>query len=359
MRDVYGNKPRMSTLLAALSGNGKIALWPCIGGGAAGIGVSGVSRGNPTVLRLASTPTFLVGQKVRLYSLGGITTLNGNSYTVLGRRDGVSNAIAIDVDSSAMADWTSGGTCAGDVFSDVFGNAPTMQVAGTLTNVWDQQQDGILSAAAGTYSSGLMPVSSLFSMTGFTGMLLLAMDYYAPASLPTSGSGWAFSSGRPTNSGAKTASGCVSMGYYGGSSSTVLMFRPACASDGSSVITTRSAPGLVAAARNHVAYIVDCRTPAAPVIYGYLNGQQRGATNADMTAATGLPTAADGVALLSGITTTGTQNEYLGPNGTASRVRNLLWAKLSASTDLAVAQRIIQKLAVDRVMPYELATYAV
>lgn len=81
-------------------------------------GITGATRNNPCVLTLAATSDnsensgmsgnpAVIGMQVTLSSVGGMTQLNGNTYTVTGVSG---NQVTINVDSSAFSVYTSGGT---------------------------------------------------------------------------------------------------------------------------------------------------------------------------------------------------------------------------------------------------------
>lgn len=79
--------------------------------------ITGATATNPCVLTLATTANSrsgdiagnpaVSGMSLSITSVGGMTQLNGNTYTVLAV-DG--NSVTIDVDASGFSAWTSGGT---------------------------------------------------------------------------------------------------------------------------------------------------------------------------------------------------------------------------------------------------------
>ena len=67
--------------------------------------ITGATKANPVVI--TATNTLQDGQQVTINSVGGMTELNGNTYTV---KNPTSSNFELDVDSSSFTTYTSGGT---------------------------------------------------------------------------------------------------------------------------------------------------------------------------------------------------------------------------------------------------------
>lgn len=73
--------------------------------------ISGVALGNPTIVT-ATSHGFVVGDKVTIASVGGITTVNG-TWSVIAK---TTNTFAIALDTTGGASYTSGGTATPAVY---------------------------------------------------------------------------------------------------------------------------------------------------------------------------------------------------------------------------------------------------
>jgi hypothetical protein len=71
--------------------------------------ITGASKAAQCVLTMYSTPQFLAGDSLKCVSVGGMTQLNNNTYTVVSV-DKVAKTITINVDSTGFSTYTSDGT---------------------------------------------------------------------------------------------------------------------------------------------------------------------------------------------------------------------------------------------------------
>ena len=148
--------------------------FPLKGGGAASVilaGSNAITRGSPTKITLASTPSPLPmpGGYIKLAS---ITPTSYNGYHKVLAAAGAD--VWIDLDSSSLADWVSGGAMTFNVIYDRFGREPQQGIAGTITGVWANQADGLTSHSAGTYASRIASPASAWDLSGFAGLLVLS-----------------------------------------------------------------------------------------------------------------------------------------------------------------------------------------
>ena len=111
--------------------------------------ITGATQANPCVLTV--TNNFNVNQRVFISGVGGMTALNGNTYTI-SARTGLN--ITINVDSTAFGAYTAGGT------ASVYG-----QVYRTITGITSANPAVVTSVAHGLLNS------SVVLITGVEGML--------------------------------------------------------------------------------------------------------------------------------------------------------------------------------------------
>lgn len=135
---------------------------PFVGGQAGSIGVSLLTIGYPTNIVLSSSHTGIIGQYVYISGLNGPTGLNGNFYKVI---DKGASSISLDVDSGAMATWTSGGSVNFDVLHDRCGNLSPQLILGTTTNIWGNPLDGLTSHSSGNNTAHIPTVPEMLNFT--------------------------------------------------------------------------------------------------------------------------------------------------------------------------------------------------
>lgn len=340
----------LSGVLDAIPATDTVVFMPLHGGGTAAIAVSGVSRGNPTTVSLASAYTGIVGQSVKLASLGGITALNGYA-KVIGT---ITNGIVIDIDSSAMPAWTSGGTITPLVVADVMGSITPQDVLGTATGIWANPSDGLTSHLAGTWcdklaGSNLTP----FDLTGFSGIAVLAFDVYigaAPGSRET-----IFGMGVIGNAGnSKTGTISASIGASGTAIETI--FRPATAVDAAGANTFTYSSSLGVGGRAHVAFIFDLTNPSAATAHSMTNGVLIGSSSLTLTGRTDWPSSSNGVAIGAGLDSALAIATKFGAGTTTQsggRVQNLLWWKTTKTLTQTI--RAVSRLAKSKSLPWDMS----
>lgn len=294
---------------------------PMHGAQIASTNVTGITTGYPTIIKFGSTILPHTGQVMKLASVTP-TAYNGY-HNVLWAAGG---DVAIDLDSSALGAWTSGGAATFTHLRDLTGNNGPFDVSGTTTGIWAAPTSGLTAHTSGSW---IAPFTSndLLELTGYTGKLLIAFDFTLGAA--TTGS--EFILGINTNAMTGTASrhGTLNIALSGASQNPGLTFRPQTANDGEGTNTTVQT-GAMAATTAHLAWIVDF-SGAAPVIRSYKNGTAVAAVTANMTNATGNPSLANlGAGILCGVDSTGAATSKLGSAGSGAVIQNLLIQK---STD--------------------------
>lgn len=162
-------RPRASVLESIVS---PFIYLPLNGGGGAAINVQGVTKARHAIVTLASTPACLIGQHVKLASVGGMTEING-VHKVLQKLS--SNRLMLDVDSRNFTTYTSGGTCAFDQARDLGGTLGDLTINGTLTNIWSASR-GVNTAGTNndiyTGSTEAMEFFNLRTLDGVGSMLI-------------------------------------------------------------------------------------------------------------------------------------------------------------------------------------------
>lgn len=68
-------------------------------------GITAATQANPAVLTIPNNK-FIIGQSITIYNVGGMTQLNGNTYTIIAISG---NLVTINVDSTGFGAYTSGG----------------------------------------------------------------------------------------------------------------------------------------------------------------------------------------------------------------------------------------------------------
>lgn len=117
----------------------------------ANVGVTSVTRGNPTIIGAASTSTLRARQWVKVNNIGGATGVNGIRKILWT----TATEIAIDYDSSAEADYTSGGSVNPTCLADVLGNIDGIEMSSAATVLWSTAGQLNFDATNGTNSATL------------------------------------------------------------------------------------------------------------------------------------------------------------------------------------------------------------
>ena len=321
--------------------------FPLKGGGAASINLAGalaITRGNPTKVTLGSTPSPLPmpGTYIKLSS---ITPTAYNGYHKVLAASGAD--VWLDLDSSSLADWSSGGAMTFNVIYDRFGREPQQDISGTITGIWGNQADGLTSHSAGTYAARIAAPNSAWDLTGFAGILVIAAKVKVGAA-PTADE-YIFSIGRTSPTGGYSGSGCLTLRIASGGTQAVLTYRPrtVAGSDsggaGGGTNTLVYSTSLGTTATRNMVWMLDFRTANAVTIYGYLDGVLKVSASATMTNAIDHPGITNGVVFGASLNGSLTPAEYLGSAGTPSqtRIKDLWWWKTSKS--MVAVQRAISK----------------
>lgn len=340
----------LSAVAAAITDT--LVFMPMHGGGTATIGVTGVSRGNPTTVSLASPYTGVVGQKIKLLSLGGMTALNGYQ-KVIGT---VTNGVVIDVDTSdvtAYPAWTSGGSISTMVLSDIKSTLSPQDIQGTTTGVWANPSDGLTSHLAGTNTPKLAGADlTPFDLTGYSGIAVLAFDIYinaAPGSRET-----IFGMGVIGNGG-NSKTGTLSASIGSGGTAIELVVRPATAVDATGANTFAYSASIGAAAYGHVAFVFDFTNPASAIVHSFTNGLLTTSTAISLTAKTDWPSSSNGVVIGAGLDAALAIATKLGAGTTTqsgARIQNLLWWKSSKSMTQTI--RAVNRLARNKCLNWDM-----
>lgn len=189
------------------------------------VSISAVSLTNPCILTLASSVSLYPGQKVRIAGVNA--TVNGNRSVITA----YGSTVVIDLDATAAAAYTSGGTLVCDITWDRMGVGQTQQIQGTKTGMWGNPTLGITGNATGLYAGGMTAGLGLLNLQDTSkGILILAVRC-AFAANPTSVEEVMFCAGVSGQSAAGSAQGfiqlrCTTSGLLG------LQYRRAAASDG-------------------------------------------------------------------------------------------------------------------------------
>ena len=321
--------------------------FPLKGGGAASVNLAGssaITRGNPTKITLGSTPSPLPmpGTYVKI---AGATPSAYNGYWLVLQSSGAD--VYVDLDSSTLADWSSGGAMTFNVLYDRFGREPQQDISGTITGIWANQGDGLTSHSAGTYASRITAPNSAWDLTGYAGILVIGVKAKIGAS--PSADEYLFSIGRTSSSGAYSGAGGLSLRIASGGSQIALTYRPRTvagsdsggAGGGTNTLVYSNALG-TSATRN-VVFLLDFRTAGAVTIYAYMDGVLKASGSATMTNAIDHPGVTNGMAFGANLNGSLTPAEYLGAAGTPSqaRIKDLWWWKTSKS--MVTVQRAIAR----------------
>lgn len=350
----YGIKP-LSNVYDAVT-DSMIHL-PLKGGGAASVNLAGslaITRGNPTKITLGSTPSPLPmpGTMVKLSS---VTPTDYNGYHKVIAASGAD--VWIDLDSSSLADWTSGGAMTFNVIYDRFGALTPQDIQGTITGIWANQADGLTSHSAGTYTSRIATPPAAFDLSGFAGFLVVGAKIKVAAA-PTADE-YLFSIGRTSATGSYSGSGCLTARIASGGSQVVLTFRPRTvagsdsggAAGGTNTLIYSTALGTTAT--RNVVFLLDLRSTSAATCYAYLDGVLKAATSLTLTNLIDWPGITNGMVIGASLNGSLTTAEYLGAAGTPSqaRVKDLLWWKTTKS--MVTVQRAVLKWSQTGELPVE------
>lgn len=298
---------------------------PLTGGGTAAINIYGITRGYPTIVTLGNTPSFRGGQIIKLASVGGMTEINGYHKVI---QLMPSNRVMLDVDSSAFTVFTSGGTVSHNVLYDTTATLAPQDILGTTTDIWSNPI-GLMPHASGTYTAAVTSDIDVFDLTGFDGILYVGGMMQIEAGTPTAFE-YLISVNRALNTGGNNAAGHAGVGFHGTTAIQMSFnFRPRAAVSGTQTLVGTTA--LTAGVNHHCGWLVDCRTPSAPMITAHLDGHQRAASLADMTVSQGLPNASLGMSFGASLNDALAPEYILGAGGRQAKARNWAWLKLDAA----------------------------
>lgn len=297
---------------------------PLHGGGnaaALNLAASGaITRGGTTKLTLASTPSPLpmVGTTIKLNS---VTPSTYNGYHKVLDASGAN--VWIDLDSSALADWTSGGNVTFNVIYDKMGNMASQDVQGTLTNLWANQALGITADAAGTFTNRITTGIDDFDLSGFRGYLVLGANIQIAAN--PSAVEFIFSLGVNDASGANTQTGAICMTIE---STGIVQFTTRPAYSGSNANTFTATSALSVGVTANVFAILDfTNMPTSATIHLFKDGVLKESEAVTVTGATDCPSNATGIAIGCKISTALALQSKLGASGSGAKVDKLLWWK--------------------------------
>jgi len=315
---------------------------PFHGGGAAALNLAGsnaITRGYPTKITLGSTPSPLPtpGTFVKLNSVTP-SAYNGYHKVLMASAADV----WLDLDSSAMVDWTSGGNMSFNVIYDRFGNLLPQDIAGTITGLWANKVDGMTAHGSGSNTALIGAANaSAFDLTGFRGILVVGFRQYKSA-VPAAGDEYIFSLGRKVNTGAYSASGTVALLLPSGSNQAQLYFRPRTSADGGGTQTGPvQSSSMGTTAKRRACWLLDLRSTSSAAIYAYLDGVIFNSASIDLTNLVDWPSAVNGVAFGANITAALALDQLYGAQATGARISDFWWWKSSKS--MVQVQRAIIK----------------
>lgn len=311
------------------------------GGNAAALNLAAagpITRGITTKLALASVPSLIpmVGTQLKLNS---VTPSAYNGYHNVIDAGGAN--VWIDLDSSGLADWASGGNVTFNVIHDKMGNMASQDVQGVLTNLWANQALGITADAAGTFTNRITAGIEAFDLTGFRGYLVLGANVQIAAN--PSATEFIFSLGANDASGTNTPTGAICMTIE---STGIVQFTTRPAYSGANANTFISSGALSAGVQANVFAVVDCTNmPASGTIHVFNDGVLRESKAITITGATDCPSNATGVAIGCKISTALALQSKLGANGSGAKVDKLLWWK--STKDFATTIEAARRYAVN------------
>lgn len=331
--------------------NENIMFLKFVGGGSAAINVSTsptIAKGYPTIVTLASTPSCIAGQTIKLSSVGGMTEINGYQ-KVLAVYAG--NKVALDVDSSNFTAHTTGGSMSFVTVADQFGNHIPVELAGSPTSIWSNNGLGVTCDSLGTWVPKEVG-SALFNLQSATGKVVISTRIQLGVA-PTLGTEMIFGMNNIAGTVNNGTRGGLNIGFYGGSQNPTLYFRPASAVDAAGGTTVSCAAGAIGTASSTAQWIIDFDTD---VIYTYLNGSYVSSTTIDRTLSVRNPvssgTSNTGVVLLGSLNDSGTVVTPMGAQTSAAKIKHLMWWKTTKS--LSDVTRILRSLALTDEFPAHL-----
>ena len=323
MRNAIKQAPALKPARSVVESLADAMFLPMHGAQIASTNITGITTGYPTIIKFGATILPLTGQTMKIASCTP-ATYNGY-HTVLWAAGG---DVAIDLDSSALGAWTSGGAATFTHLRDLTGNNGPFDVSGTTTGIWAAPTAGLTPNAAGGNWVAPFTSSDLLELTGFSDKLLIAFDFTLGAA--TTGTELIFGINNNAQTGATSKHGTLNVGFSGASQNPGLTFRPQTAADGGGTNTSVQL-GAMAATTAHLAWIVDF-SGAAPVIRGYKNGTAIASATATMANATGNPSLANlGAGILCGVDSTGAATGKLGSAGSGAVIQNLVFQKSDES----------------------------
>lgn len=303
---------------------------PMHGGQVATISVSNVTTGYPTILTLASPCAALAGQAIKLVNT--VPTDYAGFHKILW----VGGAtVAIDLDSSALGPVTTLGYASFTHLIDATGNTGPHDIAGTLTNIWDNPTLGLTAAATGSWVAPITS-STLLELAGYADKLLVAFDVSVTAK--ATASELVLGVNRIDATGTNSKYGTLSVGCYGTNNRYGIFYRPETAADGGGTNSQAQIAASHDSGETHVAFIADF-SGAAPVLRSYQNGVAVAAVTATMTNAIGHPSLANlGAGILCGLDATAAVTNKFGSGGSGGKIQNLLVQKSNESIATLVSR---------------------
>jgi len=350
MRNSIKAVPALSPLSAIYSDvTDTLVHIPMHGGGAAAINLAAASaivQGYPTKIVLASTPSPLPmpGTYVKLNS---VTPTTYNGYHKVIAASGVN--VWIDLDSSALAAWSSGGNMSFNVIYDRLGNLAQQDISGTITGLWENQTFGLTSHSAGSYTARIAEANAeAFRLDGFAGFLVIGCKVNMPAN--PSADEFVFSIGRTSATGGYAGSGGLSLRLSTTTTPQVILtFRPrtVVGSDsggaGGGTNTLVYSSDLGNAAIRNVVFLLDLRSTSAATCYCFLDGVQKAAGALTLTNMLDWPGITNGVVFGASLNGSLTPAEYLGAAVTPSQARVSDFVFWKTTKSLTTVQRAINR----------------
>ena len=322
MRNAIKQAPALKPARSVVESLADAMFLPMHGAQIASTNITGITTGYPTIIKFGATILPMAGQTMKIASCTP-ATYNGY-HTVLWAAGG---GVAIDLDSSALGAWSTGGFSTFIHLRDLTGNNGPFDVAGTTTGIWAAPTSGLTAHASGSW---VAPFTSndLLELTGYTGKLLIAFDFTLGAI--TTGNEFILGINKIDQTGTNSKYGTLTVGINGIGQNPSLYYRPVTAADGGGTTSTVGV-GAMAATTAHCAFIADF-SGAAPVLRAYKNGTAIGSVTATMTNATGQPSLANlGAGILCGVDGTGAVSGKLGSAGSGAVIQNLVIQKSDES----------------------------
>lgn len=297
-----------------------------------------ITRGTITKITLGSTPSPLpmAGTQIKLAS---VVPADYNGYHTVVAASGAD--VWIDLDSSALADWTSGGAMSFGVLYDRFGNLASKDIQGTQTGIWANQADGLTAHSAGSYSPRIVAADAApFDLTGYRGILMVGAKLRVTGT-PTVDE-FVFSVGRSSKQATYSASGHIGVRLGGGGNQAALSFRPAGADNDDVDTNTFAYTGnLGTSAQRRVAWLLDLRDTSTAYIYAYLDGVLKSGGTITLTGMTDWPSVANGAIIGADLNGSLAAANLLGASASGARVSDLVWLPLNKS--MSSMQRLVER----------------